>query len=68
MKNASKCTRFKQVVHTRWLSFEGSVRAVCDNYSSLLSVLSEDKGARAQGLLKSLSNVFVCVPLSDRCI
>ena len=48
--------RFKQVFHTRWLSFEGSVRAVCDNYSPLVSVLSEDQGARAQGLLKCISN------------
>ncbi|XP_053385860.1 zinc finger protein 862-like [Mercenaria mercenaria] len=57
MMSASNSLRFKQVFHTRWLSFEGSVRAVCDNYTSLLSVLSEDKGARAQGLLKSVSNV-----------
>ncbi|CAC5363056.1 unnamed protein product [Mytilus coruscus] len=43
-------TRFKQVFHTRWLSFDGSVSAICDNYSSLLSILSEDKGAKAQDL------------------
>ncbi|KAG1673887.1 Zinc finger protein 862 [Nymphon striatum] len=48
--------RFKLVFHTRWLSFEGSVRAVCENYSPLVSVLSEDKGARAQGLLKCISH------------
>ena len=49
-------TRFKQVFHTRWLSFEGSVKATCQNYDSLLSVLSEDKRAKAQGILKSVSN------------
>ncbi|CAG2192260.1 Fibrinogen C domain-containing protein 1-A,Fibrinogen C domain-containing protein 1,Fibrinogen C domain-containing protein 1-B,Angiopoietin-1,Fibrinogen-like protein A,Angiopoietin-4 [Mytilus edulis] len=49
-------TRFKQVFHTRWLSFDGSVSAICENFSSLLSVLSEDKGAKAQGILKSVSS------------
>jgi hypothetical protein len=55
LDESKKTTRFKQVFHTRWLSFEGSVKTVCDNYGELLSVLSEDKGAKAQGLLKGIS-------------
>lgn len=51
----SKASRFKQVFHTRWLSFEGSVKAVVTNYSALLSVLQEDKRAKSLGLLKSIS-------------
>ncbi|XP_053408053.1 zinc finger protein 862-like [Mercenaria mercenaria] len=55
LEESSDFVRFKQVFHTRWLSFEVSVRPICENYSPLISVLAEDKGAKAQGLLKSIS-------------
>lgn len=35
-------TRLQQVFHTRWLSFEGSVQAVVDNFPVLVSVFLED--------------------------
>ena len=44
----SSQTRLQQVFHTRWLSFEGSVQAVVDNYPSLVSVFIEDNSAKAR--------------------
>ena len=48
-------SRFKQVFHTRWLSFEGSVSAMVSNYSSLISVFLEEKSGKALSLHKSLT-------------
>nr|XP_022317923.1 zinc finger protein 862-like [Crassostrea virginica] len=52
--NASSL-KMKEVFHTRWLSFEGSVEAVVRNYPSLLSVFLEEKSAKALSLHKPLS-------------
>ena len=48
-------SRFKQVFHTRWLSFEGSVDAMVTNYSSLISVFLEERSGKALSLHKSLT-------------
>ena len=48
-------SRFKQVFHTRWLSFEGSVDALVTNYSSLLSVFLEEKSGKSLMLHKPVS-------------
>ena len=53
--DSSRTQRFQQVFGTRWLSFEGSLEALLANYSALLTVLSGDKSAKGQGLLKSTS-------------
>ncbi|KAJ8307526.1 hypothetical protein KUTeg_015610 [Tegillarca granosa] len=55
LEESESCTRFKQVFHTRWLSFEGSVQAVVDNYSSLVSVFLEDNSAKALAMHKPIS-------------
>ncbi|XP_048763590.2 zinc finger protein 862-like [Ostrea edulis] len=48
-------TRLQQVFHTRWLTFEGSVQAVVDNYSSLVSVFLEDNYAKALAMHKPIT-------------
>lgn len=48
-------SRFKEVFHTRWLSFEGSVSAMVNNYSSLISVFLEENSGKALSLHKSLT-------------
>ena len=48
-------SRFKEVFHTRWLSFEGSVSALISNYSSLISVFLEENSGKALSLHKSLT-------------
>ncbi|XP_053400474.1 zinc finger protein 862-like [Mercenaria mercenaria] len=47
--------RFKEVFHTCWLSFEGSVDALVKNYSSLLSVFLEESSGKALSLYKPIS-------------
>ncbi|XP_069122279.1 uncharacterized protein [Argopecten irradians] len=49
-------SRFKQVFHTRWLSFEGSVHALVRNYSAMLSVFLEENSAKSLSLHKPVSN------------
>jgi hypothetical protein len=51
-----KSTRLKQVFHTRWLSFQGSVQSVVDNFPGLVSVFLEDKAAKALCMHKSITN------------
>jgi len=48
-------SRLKQVFHTRWLSFEGSVQSVVDNYSSVVSVFLEDNCPKALSLHKPIT-------------
>ena len=47
--------RFKKTFHTRWLSFEASVRAIMSNYEALLSIFVADTSARAQGLVHQMA-------------
>lgn len=47
--------KFKQVSHTRWLSFEACVDAMSTNYTSLLTVLKEDDSAKASSLLQNIT-------------
>ena len=61
-------SRFKEVFHTRWLTFEGSVSALVRNYSSLLSVFLEESSAKALSLYKPISTykfLYVAHFLSD---
>ncbi|KAJ8303643.1 hypothetical protein KUTeg_020039 [Tegillarca granosa] len=51
----SHATKFKEVFHTSWLSFEGSVHAIVVNYPALLSVFMEEKSGRALSLHKPVS-------------
>ncbi|XP_062594268.1 zinc finger protein 862-like, partial [Saccostrea cucullata] len=53
--DCSRGTRLKQVSHTRWLSFEGSVQAVVDNYQSVVAVMLEESSAKALALHKPIS-------------
>jgi hypothetical protein len=39
----------------RWLSFEGSVQAVIDNYPSLVSVFIEENSAKALVMHKPIT-------------
>ena len=48
-------SRFKQVFHTRWLSFEGSVDAILENYEALVSVLLEENGGKSLSLYKPIT-------------
>ena len=52
----SSQTRLQQVFHTRWLSFEGSVQAVVDNYPSLVR----------SSLKTTLPRLLSCTSLSPR--
>ncbi|KAH3895466.1 hypothetical protein DPMN_019631 [Dreissena polymorpha] len=47
--------RFKEVFHTRWLSFEGVVDALVTNYPSLVSLFLEDKSGKALCLYKPIA-------------
>lgn len=51
----SRSTRLKQVSNTRWLSFEGSVQAVVDNFQSVVAVILEDNSAKSLALHKPIS-------------
>ena len=48
-------SRFKQVFHTRCLSFKGSVDAVLENYKPLVSVLLEENCGKSLSLYKPIS-------------
>lgn len=51
----SKEKKFREVFHTRWLSFEGSVDAILKNYSSLVSVFLEETSGKALSLYKPIT-------------
>ncbi|XP_060571778.1 E3 SUMO-protein ligase KIAA1586-like isoform X2 [Ruditapes philippinarum] len=48
--------KFKEVFHTRWLSFEGSVEALVRNYSDLVSVFLEESSGKALSLYKPITS------------
>ena len=48
-------SRFKEVFHTRWLSFEGAVDAILQNFSALVSVLLEENSGKALSLYKPVT-------------
>lgn len=52
-------TKFQEIFHTRWLSFEGALSALVRNYKALIECLlaEENTKAKADGLLKDLGNV-----------
>ncbi|XP_053383125.1 E3 SUMO-protein ligase KIAA1586-like [Mercenaria mercenaria] len=61
-------TRFQEVFHTRWLSFEGAVSAIVSNYSSLLSCFLEENSGKALSLYKPVATykfLYVAHFLSD---
>ena len=47
--------RFKEIFHTRWLSFEGAVDAFVANYASLVSVFLEENSGKALSLHKPIT-------------
>ena len=47
--------KFKEVFHTRWLSFEGSVDAMIRNYSSLITVFLEESSGKSLSLHKPIT-------------
>ncbi|XP_045211119.2 zinc finger protein 862-like [Mercenaria mercenaria] len=51
-----KCLKFKEVFHTRWLSFEGSVDAMVRNYGDLVSVFLEESSGKALSLYKPITS------------
>ncbi|XP_053388248.1 zinc finger protein 862-like [Mercenaria mercenaria] len=51
-----KCLKFKEVFHTRWLSFEGSVEAMVRNYGDLVSVFLEESSGKALSLYKPITS------------
>ena len=53
--NQKQKLKLKQIFHTRWLSFDGALKALITNYSALLSVLHAEKSAKSAGLLKSMA-------------
>ena len=61
-------SRSKQVFHTRWLSFEGSVDAILENYEALVSVLLEKNGGKSLSLYKQITCykfLYVAIFLAD---
>ncbi|KAJ8321757.1 hypothetical protein KUTeg_000228 [Tegillarca granosa] len=61
-------TKFKEVFHTRWLSFEGAVHAIVLNYQALLSVFLEESSGKALSLYKPVATykfLYCCHFLSD---
>ncbi|XP_076308476.1 zinc finger protein 862-like [Tachypleus tridentatus] len=48
--------RFKEIFHTRWLSFEGAVDSLLSNYSSLVSVFMEETSGKALSLYKPITS------------
>ncbi|KAH3872482.1 hypothetical protein DPMN_035698 [Dreissena polymorpha] len=47
--------KFKEMFHTRWLSFEGAVDAIIANYQSLVSVFLEETASKALSLHKPIA-------------
>ena len=41
------CKKFKEVFHTQWLSFDGALHALLQNYSSLVSLFLEETSGKA---------------------
>ncbi|XP_052264597.1 E3 SUMO-protein ligase KIAA1586-like isoform X2 [Dreissena polymorpha] len=65
---SSQVSKFKEMFHTRWLSFHGSCEALLQNYSSLVSVFLEEKSGKSLSLYKPISCfkfLFVLHFLSD---
>ena len=65
---ATSQTHLQQVFHTRWLSFEGSVQAVVNNYPAVVSVFLEDKSAKALAMHKPITTfkfLYVAHYLAD---
>ncbi|XP_052797650.1 E3 SUMO-protein ligase KIAA1586-like [Mya arenaria] len=47
--------KFKEVFHTRWLSFHGSVEACIMNFSSVVAVFLEEKSGKSLSLYKPIT-------------
>ena len=52
----SNCKKFKEVFHTRWLSFDGVLQALLQNYSSLISLFLEESSGKALALHKPITS------------
>ena len=51
----SRSKKFKEVFHTRWLSFDGALQALLQNYSSLVSLFLEETSGKALSLHKPIT-------------
>lgn len=49
------CKKFKEVFHTRWLSFDGALQALLQNYSSLVSLFLEETSGKTLSLHKPIT-------------
>ena len=62
------CKKFKEVFHTRWLSFDGALQALLQNYSSLVSLFLEETSGKALALHKPITSykfLYVAHYLAD---
>lgn len=55
VQQASNCRKFKEVFHTRWLSFDGALQALLQNYDSLVSLFLEESSGKALSLHKPIT-------------
>ena len=68
VEQASKCKKFKEVFHTRWLSFDGALQALLQNYNSLVSLFLEESSGKALCLHKPITSykfLYVAHYLAD---
>ena len=55
VEQANNCKKFKEVFHTRWLSFDGSLKALLQNNDSLVSLFLEESSGKALALYKPIT-------------
>ena len=68
VEQTSKSKKFKEVFHTRWLSFDGALQALQQNYSSLVSLFMEESSGKALALHKPITSykfLYVAHYLAD---
>ena len=68
VNQTSNCKKFKEVFHTRWLSFDGALQALLQNYSSLVSLFLEESSGKALALHKPITSykfLYVAHYLAD---
>ena len=68
VEQANNCKKFKEVFHTRWLSFDGSLQALLQNYNSLVSLFLDESSGKALALYKPITSykfLYVAHYLAD---
>ena len=66
VEQANNCKKFKEVFHTRWLSFDGSLQALLQNYNSRVSLFLEESSGKALALYKPITSyLYVAHYLAD---